>query len=480
MNKRVASIQNIDEDIYLKEMADRFNYPQMTIEIADQIETLQNRGATDEQIINALQTIGERGGSLFSRSDNTLFSATTSDLTTRADGFKIADDNEMVDVVTIPKKAIPDFKTKRELVTFIRNILGNERNITIKSTGDTILVSNAGINRAAVKSRNPEYNEVFGAVRGLLENAKYSGFVEAGEKHPNVRGQDVYHSALVIGTKPYAVQFKVDIPNNESSHNYAGHKISDIKIAPTANADGYFNSPMQNNDAISNVTLAVLRGKVNPARQKNGTLYSRGSTIKGLYNPTTRVAKLFKSQTPDTLMHELSHNFFANYFELTEQYGLSERNKAIYDMLGKQSSKEFGAAEWETITEEFMKYLRTSEAPNIAARNLFERAKDWVIETFYTLNKTETPSPEVKEFFDNLIRDDMRSADLTDLQMSPRALKDVLKSIKTGNEFGLKGVRRSDLTALRKATHAFTPRKAKTLAEIIKRDDMQIKVYTSI
>ena len=85
----------------------------------------------------------------------------------------------------------------------------------------------------------------------------------------------MYHSALVIGTKPYSVQFKVDIPNSESSHNYAGHKISDIKIAPTDNADGYLNSPMQDNGAISKVSLAVLRGKVNPARQKNGKLFSR-------------------------------------------------------------------------------------------------------------------------------------------------------------------------------------------------------------
>lgn len=116
-------------------------------------------------------------------------------------------------------------KAKRELVTFIKNILGNERNITIKSTGENVFISNAGINRAAAKSRSTEYNEVFSAVRQLLENAKYSGFVEADEKHPNVRGQDVYHSALVIGNKPYAVRFKVDIPEGDVSHNYAEYQI---------------------------------------------------------------------------------------------------------------------------------------------------------------------------------------------------------------------------------------------------------------
>ena len=227
-------------------------------------------------------------GLLFSASEN---------LTTRADGYPIADDNETVDVVAIPENAVPDFKTKRELVTFIKNILGNERNITIKSTGDTVLVSNAGINRAAVKTRRPEYNEVFGAVRTLLENAKYSGFAKADERHPNVRGQDVYHSALVIGNKPYAVRFKVDIPKGESSHNYAGHKISDIRIAPSENANGYFNSP-HTDDAIHNISLAVLRGKVNPARRKNGILFSKDETVRGAYDPETRVIEIFADARP--------------------------------------------------------------------------------------------------------------------------------------------------------------------------------------
>lgn len=79
--------------------------------------------------------------------------------------------------------------------------------------------------------------------------------------------QDIYHSALVIGNKPYAVRFKVDIQAGKVSLNYAGHKISDIQIAPSE-ADGRFNSPMQSDDAIRNITLAVLRRKVNPATPK--------------------------------------------------------------------------------------------------------------------------------------------------------------------------------------------------------------------
>ena len=71
----------------------------------------------------------------------------------------------------------------------------------------------------------------------------------------------------MIGNKPYVVRFKVDISEGGVSHNYAGHKISDIQIAPSE-ADGRFNSPMQSDDAIRNITLAVLRRKVNHGRQK--------------------------------------------------------------------------------------------------------------------------------------------------------------------------------------------------------------------
>lgn len=438
MNKRVASIQNIDEDIYLKEMADRFNYPQMTIEIADQIETLQNRGATNEQIINALQTIGERGGSLFSAA---MYQSPKKTIEAFYDDVNKAKNKH-------PRFYQEDFSGV--VLDFPSNAVQHDKNKHTLSREEWIGIAKAIRQNNIIDSSFGEYNRMGGSPIKMILDVGGVEYALTFEHFQN--GRNLVQSAFKFTDKGWFYR----------------------KSSQTAASE-----PQPKSRRLGN-SLPEIINNVDAFVKKNGTLYSRGSTIKGLYNPTERVAKLFKSQTPDTLMHELSHNFFANYFELTEQYGLSERNKAIYDMLGKQSSKEFEDAEWETITEEFMKYIRTSEAPNIAARNLFERAKDWIIETFYTLNKNETPSPEVKEFFDNLIRDDMRSADLTDLQMSPRALKDVLKSIKTGNEVGLKGVRRSDLTALRKATHAFTPRKAKTLAEIIKRDDMQIKVYIPI
>lgn len=53
---------------------------------------------------------------------------------------------------------------------------------------------------------------------------------------------------------------------------------AEIKIAPSENADGRFNSPMQTDDAVL-VTMDVLRENVNPARSdpKNKTLHQSGT-----------------------------------------------------------------------------------------------------------------------------------------------------------------------------------------------------------
>lgn len=198
------------------------------------------------------------------------------------------------------------------------------------------------------------------------------------------------------------------------------------------------------------------------------------------YSDAKKIIRLFKGHNPQALVHELSHNFFMDYFKLTEEYGLTEKNKAIYDMLGKKTYKEFGEKEWETITEEFMKYLKTNEAPNIALSGLFRRAKDWLIETFFTTNKRETPSPEVKEFFDNLVKDEYGTVDATSLRMTPRTIKDIIKDIKNGKEISFQGVRRSDLKVLRKIFHQTRPRKAKTLAEEMRKDDMRIKADSEL
>lgn len=313
----------------------------------------------------------------------------------REGGPKIADDSEMVETVTIPENSVPDFKTKREIVAFIKNILGKERNITIKSTGENVLVSNGAINRVSSKSRSKEYNEAFSAVRKLIENAKYSGFEEADAAHPNVKGQDVYHSALIIGTKPYAVQFKVDIPLENGTHNYAGHKIKDIKIASSDSVVERFNSPIQNEEAIHNISLAVLREKVKPANYNilDKTLTQKSKQgVKGSFTPSKNLIQLFKDADASTLPHEFSHYWLNNMWNYVRSGAASEKYQnrwgIVADWLGiKPTQTRIYRAQQEQFARGYEAYLWRGELPNPIIKGAFDDYDKWLREVYNDINE---------------------------------------------------------------------------------------------
>ncbi len=292
-------------------------------------------------------------------------------LTERENGPKIADDNETVEVVKIPENSIPDFKTKRELFEFIKSVLGNERNITIKSTGDVVLVSNRAIDRASSKRGNKKYNEAFSSIKKLLENAKYSGFIEADERHKNVLGQDVYHSALMVGDNPYSVQFKVDIPLETGTHNYAGHKITDIKIAPFEDVGGQITIPYKHlKDAISNISLAVLRGKVNPARynSENNRLYQsmqprQRKVVKGSFDAFKKSIGITKDADASTYSHEFSRFWVDSIWEHIESGNATEeyikRFEGVMKYIGAERGKKLTKAQHEKFARAYEKFLFT-------------------------------------------------------------------------------------------------------------------------
>ena len=342
---------------------------------------------------------------------------------TREEGPKIASDDETVEAVKIDENAVPEFKTKKELVEFVKDILENERNITVKSTGEMVLVSNAGINRAAAKTRSSEHRNAFKPIRSLLENAKYSGFVEADERHPNVKGQDVYHSALFIGEKPYAVQFKVDIPKAEGTHNYAGHKIAEIKIAPSENADGRFNSPMQTDDAIY-ITMGVLRGKVNPARfEPHNKIYYQGQPFapRGAYYDN--VIRLFERANASTFMHETAH-----WFKAELQSFNSEKSRALSDKVNKWESEEY-ARRYKTELKDG-RYIVRDTLGNIVYDQNFqteEKAKDYAKNELFArgfeayLKEGKSPNNYMKQAFKsfwNWLRHLYRSAKSLNVELN--------------------------------------------------------------
>lgn len=196
-------------------------------------------------------------------------------LTERENGYKIADDNETVETVVIPDNALPEFKTRADLRNWLIGKFNEIGNVTIKSTGANVEFNKTGAQRAIKNARQKKNNIAYPEIEKVVSGAKYSGFREADERHQNVKGQDVYHSGVVYKGVPYSVEFYVDVPlSGNTGDNFAGNKIREIKIAPTETrvTSENQNRPANNlSDAISNISLAVLRGKVKPARYDMAT-----------------------------------------------------------------------------------------------------------------------------------------------------------------------------------------------------------------
>lgn len=66
-------------------------------------------------------------------------------LTTREDGYSIADDNEVVDVVNIPDNAVPDFKTKTELRNWLIGKFEEIGNIRYLNTDTAPTIATRGL-----------------------------------------------------------------------------------------------------------------------------------------------------------------------------------------------------------------------------------------------------------------------------------------------------------------------------------------------
>ena len=337
----------------------------------------------------------------------------TSDLVERSGGPKIADDTETVDVVEIPENAVPKFESKKELANFIKGVLGQERSITVKSTGENVLVSNAGIERSATKSHSQKYNEAFSAIKELLENAKYSGFVEADERHPNVKGQDVYHSAFVIGDKAYSVQFKVDIPKESGTHNYAGHSVSDIEIAPTDNVGGLFRVPsVQNRSAIHTISMGVLRGKVKPARLQDGNLFQKktvkSAVVKGSFDQSERIIRITKNADYSTLPHEFAHYWLTMqkswYDSGAASEAYQERMRIAFDWLGVKPWKSIGERAHEKFARGYEQYLLNGDLPESPLNPAFKEYDRWLKDVYNSANKPhkEPLTEDMVRFFNSM------------------------------------------------------------------------------
>lgn len=321
---------------------------------------------------------------------------------------------------------------------------GNNSNIT-QENENVKLFSRAPMTEAEIEK---EWEATFG--NASVEDVKNNVIVNDFEKQ-------TYENKIASGLS----EKQAILETNEESIIRDSGRLNTEDTLPQ-NDNTAFESPVNETPVAANPTYRTPR--------RMG--YSRSQ---GAYTPISRIIELAKVHTPDTFLHEVSHNFFINYFDAIER--IADKNsdyvkqaQAVYDLVGKKNSAEFTDYDWEFIVQSAVKYMHTGEAPSLATKDIFDRAKNWNISIYNDIARENPVSPEMKEFFDSLVSEEQDLTGINELHDRIGDVLRVLNGAKTGKEAAISGKDKQDIDLLLRALNARRPRAGKTLAQEIRQD----------
>lgn len=369
---------------------------------------------------NQIKSVYNRGS--FSQKNNDIYYQTEKEktvndninskdeqLTTRENGPQIAPDDTLVDVVTIPDDAVPDFKTRADLRKWLIGKFEEIGTVTIAATNEQVDFNKTAAQRAIKNARERRNNIAYPEIKKVVSGAQYSGFRAADDRHPNVKGQDIYHSGVIYKGVPYSVEFYVDVPLSQGGHNFAGNKIRQIKIAPTETrvTSENQNRPANNpSGAIHKMSIAVLRGKVNPAKYNNSdnSLSQDGkSGHRGQYDAANRIITLFSTADPSTIIHETAHFFLDDMRRFSYNKETSNELAAIYRYVGSLDGN-ISREQHEYFARSFEAYLMEGKAPNQLLRRAFVKFKNWLSFIYGNIKKLDVDlDNNIRKTFDEML-----------------------------------------------------------------------------
>ena len=218
---------------------------------------------------------------------NPLFQTGNDEAPLVREGMTRKPDSAAAKVVSIPGNAVPEFSGMKDFADWLKDMLAEGGNVLIKSTGQEARFSSGNVKASVKRSRSREHRNAYAGLREMVENAEYDHYEKPDERHPDRGGQDVYYSALEMSGKLYSVRLKLDVVTEEQKASergkgifagedirYKDHKLTEIEIAP-AQDRGFtqMGKAAHGTDAISKVSLGVLRGSVKPSGIDGGTLF---------------------------------------------------------------------------------------------------------------------------------------------------------------------------------------------------------------
>ncbi len=198
------------------------------------------------------------------------------------EGLTRKPDSATARVVSLPEHAVPEFAGMKEFAAWLKDMLAEGGNVLIKSTGQEARFSSGNLKASLKRSRSREHRNAYAALREMMENAEYDHYEAPDARHPDRGGQDVYYSALRMGDKLYSVKLKLDVVTEPEKRErvatedtrYKDHKLTEIEIAFAQDRGiSETGKSAHGTNAISEISLGVLRGSVKPSRIEHGALY---------------------------------------------------------------------------------------------------------------------------------------------------------------------------------------------------------------
>ena len=342
-------------------------------------------------------------------------------------------DSAAAKVVRIEENAVPEFSGMKEFANWLKEELAKGGDVQISSTGQTVRFTRTNVGASVKRSRSKDHRNAYAALREMVTNAEYDHYEKPDVRHPHGGGQDVYHAALEMGGVLYSVKIKLDVvsedvKNARRSHgdseiedaHYKDHKLAKIEIAPALYRDAVDNQPFtQPADAISEVTLGVLRGSVKPSGIDGGMLYQEGgpSQARGAYvlrQDGAALIALFRGKADiSTVIHEGAGHFFLENLREAAQLPdapawVREGWRTVAEAIGADADPATAIATGahETFARMAVDYMRSGRAPSDRLAQVFRRFARWLGAIWRRVRRRPDfaeVSPEVAAVMDRLL-----------------------------------------------------------------------------
>lgn len=286
---------------------------------------MEENGASEDeikQIAKAMQDIGEQGGKLFSRS---------SDEIAKDDERKRQYVKSLPNLLKEAQKEHPNPKMKTGfgtakdwLVTmsdrFGLNIAGFKH--IVDPVAARHIKNRHGVGNEKEENQIPITDKDFETIPDIVNSPNY--LVYGTKTTANIDGIG-YLKTMPDGTTYYVEEIRSDDGQLAAKTLYKiGGATSEDLIKESRHSTSKATPPAAKIvDKLRNTTIipafrSSLGQGTTEVKQinENGKLFSRNQ---GAYTPVSRIIELAKVHTPDTFLHEVSHNFFINYFDAIER-----------------------------------------------------------------------------------------------------------------------------------------------------------------